>query len=116
MLMVLVTLALIATVVVLAFKDRTIEPSISQLPTRSVASPALDASACEIDLKTIGVVVEAYYAQNGRYPPNLVPSLTRRPHVFLRPQTGLSGDTLTTAAYTITYTPATGEVDSGGVC
>jgi len=114
--MVLVTLASISAVVVLVFKDRTLEPGVSQLQTRSIPSPAVDTSACETDLKTIGVVVDAYYAQNGKYPPNLEPSLTAGPTPFLRPQTGLSGDTLTTAAYTITYNPRTGVVDSGGSC
>lgn len=71
-------------------------------------------AACRSDLKTIQVAVEAYRAKNGNYPPNLEPSLTTSPNQFLRPQDGLSGNTLTQTqgGYTITYTPETGEVTS----
>jgi prepilin-type N-terminal cleavage/methylation domain-containing protein len=67
-------------------------------------------AACKSDVKTVSVAVEAFKAKTGNYPPDLVPSLTTAPNVFLRPQPGLSGSTLvnTPAGYTITYTSADG--------
>lgn len=75
-------------------------------------------AACKSDVKTVDVAVEAYKAKNGNYPPNLDPSLTASPNVFLRPQAGLTGSTLqnVTGGYTVTYTSATGAVDAGGFC
>jgi prepilin-type N-terminal cleavage/methylation domain-containing protein len=75
-------------------------------------------AACKSDVKTVDVAVEAYKAKNGSYPPNLEPTLTTTPNIFLRAQTGLAGNTLTNASagYTVTYTPATGAVDPGGFC
>jgi prepilin-type N-terminal cleavage/methylation domain-containing protein len=67
-------------------------------------------AACKSDVKTVSVAIEAYKAKNGSYPPNLVPSLTTSPNVFLRAQPGLGdgtpvGMTLANASagYTITY-------------
>jgi prepilin-type N-terminal cleavage/methylation domain-containing protein len=67
-------------------------------------------AACKSDVKTVSVAVEAFKAKNGNYPPDLDPSLTTAPNVFLRSQPGLTGNTLvnTPAGYTITYTPADG--------
>jgi prepilin-type N-terminal cleavage/methylation domain-containing protein len=75
-------------------------------------------AACKTDLSTVTVAVEAYRAKssNGAYPPNLDPSLTTGANQFLRPQANLAGNTLTGQGYTITYTPGTGAVDSGGFC
>ncbi len=75
-----------------------------------------DVAACKTDLSTVTVAVEAYRAKQGGYPPNLDPALTTGGTQFLRPQTNLSGNTLTQGSYTITYTPGTGVVDSGGFC
>jgi general secretion pathway protein G len=77
-------------------------------------------AACKSDVKTVSVAVEAFKAKNGVYPPDLDPSLTTAPNVFLRSQPGLSGTTLvnTPANYTITYTPADGTlaVTGGTTC
>jgi general secretion pathway protein G len=71
-------------------------------------------AACKSDVKTLSVAVEAYKAKNGTYPTHLEPDLTDPTlgNVFLRPQPGLSGDTLvnTPAGYTVTYTPADGSL------
>ena len=69
-------------------------------------------AACKSDVKTVDVAVEAFLAKNGNYPPNLDPALTSAPDRFLRAQPGLAGNTLTntSAGYTVTYTPATGDV------
>src|SRR5207249_2249128 len=66
-----------------------------------------DVESCRADLRTIEVSVEAYRVKNGAYPPNLEPSLTTSPNLFLRPESNLTGDTLTQSSYTITYTPGT---------
>ena len=75
-------------------------------------------AACKSDVKTVDVAVEAFKAKNGSFPSNLDPTLTTDPNKFLRPQTGLSGNTLNNASggYTVTYTPGTGAVDAGGFC
>jgi hypothetical protein len=75
-----------------------------------------DIESCQIDLRTIEVGVEAYRLKNGTYPPNLEPSMTKFPNLFLRSEPNLTGDTLTRSSYTITYTPGTGVVASGGFC
>ena len=73
-------------------------------------------AACKSDVKTVDVAVEAYKAKNGVYPPDLDPSLTVVTggvnNVFLRPQPGLTGSTLTNSSggYTVTYDPLTGGV------
>jgi general secretion pathway protein G len=75
-------------------------------------------AACKSDVKTVDVAVEAYKAKNGNFPANLDPTLTTDPDKFLRPQTGLAGNTLqnVSGGYTVTYTPADGSVDAGGFC
>jgi general secretion pathway protein G len=75
-------------------------------------------AACKTDLSTVTVAVEAFRAKSptGVYPPNLDPSLTTGANQFLRPQANLVGNVLTGQGYTITYTPGTGAVDSGGFC
>jgi prepilin-type N-terminal cleavage/methylation domain-containing protein len=73
-------------------------------------------AACKTDLSTVTVGVEAYRAKLGNYPPNLDPSLTTGANQFLRPQANLTGNTIAGQGYTITYTPGTGAVDSGGFC
>ena len=73
-------------------------------------------AACKTDMSTVTVAVEAYRAKQGTYPANLDPAVTTAPNQFLRPQANLAGNTLTGQGYTITYTPATGVVDSGGFC
>jgi hypothetical protein len=75
-----------------------------------------DVESCRTDLKTIEVTVEAYRVKNGTYPPNLDPSMTTAPNLFLRPESNLTGNTLMQSSYTITYTPETGAVSSGGFC
>src|SRR3990172_9330866 len=65
-------------------------------------------SACKTDLKTIEVAVEAYRAQEGNYPANLVPTLTATTQ-FLRWDDSLSATpttvslTKTGGSYTIDY-------------
>ncbi len=75
-------------------------------------------AACKTDIKTVQVAVEAYKAKTGGFPPNLDPAVTTAPNQFLRPQANLTGNTLvqTQSGYTITYTPATGDVTASAVC
>ena len=63
-----------------------------------------------------GTLPDRWDRNTGLY--NLDPTLTTDPNKFLRPQTGLSGNTLVNASggYTVTYTPADGSVDAGGFC
>ncbi|MDP9331350.1 MAG: prepilin-type N-terminal cleavage/methylation domain-containing protein [Actinomycetota bacterium] len=75
-------------------------------------------AACKSDVKTVEVAVEAYKAKNGSYPAALdggatsTTDVVHTPNQFLRPQTGLGATTLNNASagYTVTYTPATGDV------
>ena len=76
-------------------------------------------AACKTDLKTVSVAVEAYHAKHpGTWPPTLF-SLTAGTDQFLRPQANLTAaapNAMVQGNYTITYTPATGVVDTGGFC
>jgi prepilin-type N-terminal cleavage/methylation domain-containing protein len=72
-------------------------------------------AACKADYSTIGTAAEAYYANNGSYPPNLTPSLTTAPNVFLRGGS-FGGATSsvwnnTSGGYTITYAQQGGGTD-----
>jgi len=81
-------------------------------------------AACKSDVKTVDVAVEAYLAKNGSYPAALdggaasTTDVVHAPNRFLRAQTGLGATTLVNASggYTVTYDPATGDLDTGGFC
>jgi prepilin-type N-terminal cleavage/methylation domain-containing protein len=71
-------------------------------------------AACKTDLSTIQTGVEAYYAKNGSYPADLVPTLTDPAggNQFLRWDSGFTGSTDETGpassvhtgtGYTVTY-------------
>ena len=62
-------------------------------------------SACKADYSTISTAAEAYYAKHGTYPPDLTPSLTTAPDVFLRGGSFTGANTWNNASanYTITY-------------
>jgi prepilin-type N-terminal cleavage/methylation domain-containing protein len=70
-------------------------------------------AACKADYATIGTAAEAYFANNGSYPPNLTPSLTTAPNVFLRGGsfTGASAWNNASGGYTITYAVQGGGTD-----
>jgi general secretion pathway protein G len=83
-------------------------------------------AACKTDVSTIQTGVEAYYAKNGGYPAHLVPTLTDPAggNQFLKWDAGFTGSTDATGpasdvhsgtGYTVTYTPATGDV-TADVC
>jgi len=81
-------------------------------------------AACKTDLSTIQTGVEAYYAKNGTYPADLVPTLTDPAgnNQFLRWDSGFTGSTSETGpsssvhagtGYTITYDGAGGVTAAG---
>jgi len=81
-------------------------------------------AACKTDLSTIQTGVEAYYAKNGAYPADLVPTLTDPAggNQFLRWDSGFTGSTDETgpsssvhtgSGYTVTY-DGTGGVTATG--